>query len=65
MVHQKNLINIIKVLEKKDFQVDNDIFYITYENKKSVKQIQIKRLGNEKQQQLCDLESYYIKIKKK
>jgi hypothetical protein len=51
--------------KKKEFQVNKDIFYNTYENKKSEKQIQINRLGNEKQQQLCDLESYYIKIKKK
>ena len=51
--------------KNKEFQVNKDIFYNTYENKKSEKQIQINRLGNEKQQKLGELESYYIKIKRK
>jgi len=51
--------------QNKDFKVSKDIFYDIYENKKSERKIEINKLGNEREKKLGELESYFIKIRKK
>ena len=51
--------------QKKDFKVKKDILYDIYETKKSERQIEINRLGNERQQKISELQSYFIQIRNK